>query len=193
MNTLTENRKTGIGGSDIAAILGLLGLSQFHTPYDIFLEKTSADTPAQEESDAMYWGTILEDVVAAEYQKRTGNRVQRVKQLLRHKNHDFAIANIDRAIVNPEIAGTVRWKEKEGWLTTNRILECKTANGFMANEWGEAGTDYVPDAYLLQCQWYLAVTQTDIADLAVLIGGNDYRIFTIARDNSLIDGLLEEA
>lgn len=176
-------RQTGIGGSDIGAILGL---SPWRTPYDVFLEKTGP--LVERESDSMYWGTVLEDVVAAEYQKRSGRRVQRVKHLLRHPKHDFAIANIDRAVITPEISGNVRWKN--GKLTTDRILECKTASGFMAQEWGEPGTDSVPDSYLLQCQWYLGVTDTKIADLAVLIGGNDYRMFTIERNDALFSDLL---
>lgn len=181
-----ESRRTGIGGSDIGAILGL---SPWRTPYDVFLDKTA---PVEhEESDSMYWGTVLEDVVASEYQKRSGRKVQRVRQLLRHPEHDFAIANIDRAVIVPEISGNVRWKN--GKLTTDRILECKTSNGFAASEWGEPGTDFVPDTYLLQCQWYMGVTDTQVADLAVLIGGNDYRTFTITRDDSLFSDLLMEA
>lgn len=180
-------RRSGIGGSDIGAILGL---SPWRTPYDVFLEKTSPDiTP--KESDSMYWGTVLEDVVASEYQIRTGRRVQRVRQTMRHPEYDFAIANIDRAVIVPEIAGNVRWKN--GKLTTDRILECKTANGFAASEWGEPGTDFVPDSYLCQCQWYLGVTDTKVADLAVLIGGNDYRTFTIERDPELFADMIEAA
>lgn len=139
----------------------------------------------------MYWGTVLEDVVASEYQIRTGRRVQRVRQTMRHPEYDFAIANIDRAVIVPEIAGNVRWKN--GKLTTDRILECKTANGFAASEWGEPGTDFVPDSYLCQCQWYLGVTNTQVADLAVLIGGNDYRTFTIERDPELFADMIDAA
>ena len=180
-------RRTGIGGSDIGAILGL---SPWRTPYDVFLEKTSPDI-APKESDSMYWGTVLEDVVASEYQIRTGRRVQRVRQTMRHPEYDFAIANIDRAVIVPEIAGNVRWKN--GKLTTDRILECKTANGFAASEWGEPGTDFVPDSYLCQCQWYLGITDTKVADLAVLIGGNDYRTFTIERDPELFADMIDAA
>ncbi|MCM1513313.1 MAG: YqaJ viral recombinase family protein [Oxalobacter formigenes] len=179
-------RQTGIGGSDIGPILGL---SPFRTAYDVFLDKTQPEE--REETDAMYWGTILEDVVAAEYQKRSGRKVQRVPHLLRHPEHDFAIANIDRAVIVPEIAGNVRWKN--GRLTTDRILECKTANAYVAGEWGDPGTDSVPDTYILQCQWYMGVTGTKVSDLAVLIGGNDYRMFTIERDDALIADLLAEA
>lgn len=181
-------RRTGIGGSDIGAILGL---NHYRTPYDVFLDKTAPELQPDIVGEAAYWGTTLEDVVAKEYQRRTGRKVQRVNHLLRHPEHDFAIANIDRAVIVPEIAGNVRWKN--GKLTTDRILECKTANGFASSEWGEPGTDFVPDSYLCQCQWYLGVTDTKVADLAVLIGGNDYRTFTIERDPELFADMIEAA
>lgn len=179
-----KGRQTGIGGSEIAAIVGL---SQYRTPMQVWESKVN---PVQDEetSQPAYWGTVLEDVVAKEYALRTGNKVQRLTKQMRHPDFEFAIANIDRAIINPDISGNVRWKD--GKLTTDRILECKTANGFMAKQWGEAGTDSVPDAYLIQCQWYMGVTGASACDLAVLIGGQDFRIYTILRDDDLINDLL---
>ena len=179
-----KGRQSGIGGSEIAAIVGL---NQYRTPMQVWESKVN---PVQDEetSQPAYWGTVLEDVVAKEYALRTGNKVQRLTKQMRHPEFSFAIANIDRAVINPEISGNVRWKD--GKLTTDRILECKTANGFMAKQWGEAGTDSVPDAYLIQCQWYMGVTGASVCDLAVLIGGQDFRIYTILRDDDLINDLL---
>lgn len=183
-----EARRTGIGGSDIGAILGM---SYFKTAFDVFLEKTDPAFSQNVNSEAVHWGTVLEDVVAKEYHKRTGRRVQRVNQMLRHPEHDFAIANIDRAVITPSISKNVRWKD--GRLTSNRILECKTANARMSHLWGDEATNNVPDSYLLQCQWYLGITDCDAADLAVLIGGQDYRIYTIARDAELFADMLDIA
>ena len=180
-------RSTGIGGSDIGAIMGL---SRFRTAYDVFLEKTG-QKPDSPDNAAIHWGNIFEDVVAKEYQAQTGRKVQRINQMLRHPDFKFVIGNIDRAVVNPKIQGNVRWKD--GRLTTDRILECKTANGFTAKLWGEAGTDYIPDAYMAQVQWYMLLTGCQYADLAVLIGGQDFRTFHINRDEGLIDIMLGEA
>lgn len=181
-----KGRQTGIGGSEIAAIVGL---NQYRTPMQIWESKVN---PVQDEetSQPAYWGTVLEDVVAKEYALRTGNKVQRLTKQMRHPDFNFAIANIDRAVINPTISGNVRWKD--GKLTTDRILECKTANGFAAKQWGEAGSDQVPDSYLIQCQWYMGVTGANICDLAVLIGGQDFRIYTINRDDELINDLLQQ-
>lgn len=181
-----KQRQSGIGGSEIAAIVGL---NQYKTPMQIWESKVN---PVQDEetSQPAYWGTVLEDVVAKEYALRTGNKVQRLTKQMRHPDFQFAIANIDRAVINPTISGNVRWKD--GKLTTDRILECKTANGFAAKQWGEAGSDQVPDSYLIQCQWYLGITGASVCDLAVLIGGQDFRIYTINRDDDLINDLLQQ-
>ena len=181
-----KQRQSGIGGSDIAAICGL---NPFKTPLQVWQSKINPVVD-EEISEPAYWGTTLENVVAQEYAKRTGRKVQRINQVLHHPHLPYCLANIDRAVVNPEMAGRVFWKDDR--LTTNRILECKTANGFAAKQWGEAGSDQVPDSYLIQCQWYLGITGASVCDLAVLIGGQDFRIYTILRDDDLINDLLQQ-
>ena len=193
MNQITrseflERRRTGLGGSDIAAIVGL---SKFATPYDVWLSKRGEAPEDDSDKPWLYWGAVLEDVVAKEYALRTGNKVQRVNAQLIHPEHHFAMANIDRAVVNPEIRGNVRWID--GRLTTDRILECKTANGFAASLWGADGTDEIPDYYVCQVQWYMGITGARYADVAVLIGGNDYRSYTVEAHPELFADLLTEA
>jgi putative phage-type endonuclease len=181
-----KQRQSGIGGSEIAAICGM---NPFKTPMQIWESKVNP-VENEETSEPAYWGNTLEEVVAKEYAKRTGRKVQRITTQMRHPDFSFAIANIDRAVINPDISGNVRFKD--GKITTDRILECKTANGFSVKQWGESGSDYVPDAYLIQCQWYMGVTGASITDLAVLIGGQDFRIYTILRDDELINDLLQQ-
>jgi len=182
-----KQRQSGIGGSDIAAICGL---NPFKTPLQVWQSKINPVVD-EEISEPAYWGTTLENVVAQEYAKRTGRKVQRINQILHHPHLPYCLANIDRAVVNTDMAGRVFWKDDR--LTTNRILECKTANGFAAKKWGESGSDYVPDEYLVQCMWYMGITGADICDLAVLIGGQDFRIYTIQKDTLLLDDLYSTA
>lgn len=183
-----ERRRSGIGGSDIAAICGL---SKYATPYNVWLSKRGEAPEEQGEKPWLYWGAVLEDVVAREYALRSGSKVQRINAQLVHPDYHYAVANIDRAVVNPDIRGNVRWID--GRLTTDRILECKTANGFAAGAWGEAGTDQIPENYLCQVQWYMGITGASYADLAVLIGGSDYRQYTIEAHPELFSDLLTEA
>jgi len=182
-----KQRQSGIGGSEIAAIVGL---NQYKTPMQIWESKVNPVVEDNTTSEPAYWGNTLEEVVAQEYAKRTGRKIQRMNKQMRHPDFSFAIGNIDRAVINPDISGNVRWKD--GKITTDRILECKTANGFSVKQWGEIGSDQVPDSYLIQCQWYMGVTGASICDLAVLIGGQDFRIYTINRDDDLIADLLQQ-
>jgi predicted phage-related endonuclease len=71
------------------------------------------------------------------------------------------------------------------------VLECKTASAFSRHGWGTAGTDQVPPHYLLQCVWYMALTGCPSAELAVLIGNNDFRIYSVARDLELEAAVIE--
>lgn len=157
-----ERRKTGIGGSDVAAVLGV---SKWKTPYQLWLDKTS-DTVTEKENDLLHFGSVLEQVIADEYARRNNVKVLRRNQMYRHAEHPELIANIDRYIVG------------------GKILECKTCNAFASAKFGEGG-DEVPDEYLLQVQHYMHVTGYHSADLAVLIGGNEYRQFSLKYDADL--------
>ena len=180
-------RKKGIGGSDVAAILGL---SKYKSPYQLWLNKTNRDNGDDVQSEPAYWGNQLEDVVAKEFAKRTGVKIQRVNQQMQHEEHSWMLANIDRAVINPEIAGNVRFKN--GQLTTDRILECKTANQYLAKLWGDESTESVPDYYLTQCQWYMGLSHTTLCSLAVLIGGQKFRSYDIAFDPELFAMLQQQ-
>lgn len=142
-------RQKGIGGSDVAAILGI---NPYRTPLDIYREKTTEITEDRAPSEAAYWGTQLESIVAQEFSKRTGFMIQRVyHQLASNLDHyigtstptQWALANIDRAVINHRISADVRltnpasiWNVQKLMLTTDTLLECKTANALMAEHWG---------------------------------------------------------
>lgn len=157
-----ERRKSGIGGSDVAAVLGV---SKWKTPYQLWLDKTS-DKVEEKESDLLHFGQALEQVIADEYALRNNVKVLRRNQMFRHTEHPELIANIDRYIVG------------------GKILECKTCDAYASSKFGEGG-DEVPDEYILQVQHYMHVTGYHEADLAVLIGGNKYRQFILKYDPKL--------
>ena len=50
-----EYRKLGIGGSDVAAILGI---SKWKSAIDLWLDKTNQTNDITEENEAMQWGNI---------------------------------------------------------------------------------------------------------------------------------------
>lgn len=159
-------RRRGIGGSDVAPILGL---SKWRTPLDVYISKVS-DALDDEETESMRWGNLLEGVIRDEYARRTGYVVER-PPMLTHPEHSFIIANLD------------------GMTECGRVVEIKTARDGAG--WGEEGSDEVPDAYALQVQHYMLVTGAEVADVAVLIGGSEFRVYTIEADTELHEALIE--
>ena len=180
-----HNRAKSLGGSDLGAILGL---SKFRSAVDVWLEKTGQATDIKS-SLPLRFGSYAEEFVAQEYEKATGYTVSLYEPTLTHPEHAYCTGHIDRLVsINGEPCITA-----EGNIQTSRLLECKTAHPFTLSEWGDAGTDQVPMSYLVQCQWYLLLSGCQIADLAVLIGNNDFRIYTIPFDPELSDLLLQRA
>lgn len=163
-----KERQCGIGGSDVGAILGV---NKYKTPFEVYLEKTEPITEVGEQSESAYWGDQFEEVVAKEFEKRTGKKVRRDRKHYKHKEYSFMVANIDRKVVGE-----------------NSILECKTANQYLANEWQD---DEVPASYLLQVQHYLFVTGAEVGYIAVLIGGQKFVWKEVQRDEELIEVIIE--
>jgi len=168
-----EERRTGVGGSDAATVLGI---NPYTTSYELYLDKLGKAPPEDESflKESRYWGSVLEQPVCDRYAEETGYKVQKANQLIRSKEHPFMIANIDRKVVGEDM----------------RIgFEAKTAA--RPDGWGESGSDEIPPYIMCQVQHYLAVTGYDVWDLAVLIGNRDYRSYRINPIQSIIDDLIE--
>lgn len=169
-------RKQGIGSSDAGAAVGL---NPYKSQLELWLEKTGRDTtlpkadPHDEESP-MYWGNVLEPIVAWHYSKRSGNRVRRINAVLQHPNPELSwmLANIDREVIGADDV---------------QILECKTAGINGARLWKEGVPEYVE----LQVMHQLAVTGKQAADVAVLLGGQHLEIHRIERNEQMIASLIE--
>lgn len=158
-------RNKGIGGSDIATILGL---NKWKSPLQLFLEKTGK-VVAEDLSDkeVIYWGNVLEDVVAKEFERRTGKKVRKRNVMFCDDKYPYMRANVDREVVGE-----------------NAVLECKTTDKRNADQWVD---DQVPANYILQCQWYMMIRGYEKAYIACLIGGNQFVFKEIERDEELIE------
>ena len=178
----SRTRPLGIGGTDIGAILGL---SPYKTPLELWSELVSSDPPKSRDLLHLRYGQHTESFVAREYERATQLFTVEHSSTLFHKTHGYMFGHIDRFVLDtPDTPAVV-----DGVVTANKLLECKTSSAFSKSDWGEAGTDQVPPLYLVQCAWYLAITGCKAADLAVLIGNNDFRVYTIERDLEL-EGLI---
>lgn len=156
-----EARKKGIGGSDVAAIMGL---SKWRSPLDVWLEKTGrAEPPDLSGKESVEWGNRLEPLVAEKFKDMHPElKVLRKNCTMVSNERPWAFANIDR-----ELRGDGRG-----------VLEIKTVGLRSASEWVFG----VPDYYMTQVQHYLSITGWDFNWVAVLIGGQEYREYFVPRD-----------
>ena len=156
-------RRKGVGGSDVAAIMGL---SPWRSVYQTWAEKSGLiEAEDISEKPAIVWGNILEPIVGEHYAQAHPDRiVRRLNAVCQSIERPWAQASLDYEVKDPEL----------GW----GILEIKTAGLRSAAEWD----DGVPLFYQTQVAHYMSVTGRPFADVAVLIGGQDYREYRIMRD-----------
>lgn len=148
-------RRQGIGGSDVAAIMGV---SPFATLRDLYNDKCGNPDVIQTEDNwvAKEVGHRLEDLVAKIFAYKTGYKVFAVRKLFRHPFHSFMQANVDFFVELPD--GSIA------------ILECKTTNYNSKEKWNDGA---VPVNYEWQCRHYMAVMNLSCAYIACLYGNNE--------------------
>lgn len=163
------SRKGSIGGSDAATVLGL---NPYSSPYALWAEKTGAMEPEDiSMKEAVRLGHVLEPYVAERFSEITGKKVRRENYILKNSDYPWAHANVDRLVIG----------EKAG-------LECKTTSALNLSKFKNG--EY-PANYYCQCMHYMAVTGLERWYLAVLIGNQEVRIFTIERDEEEIAALMD--
>lgn len=147
------DRQGGIGGSDVAAALGL---SRYRSPWEVWSEKTGR-TPVDVESpsEAAELGTSLEPWLLAQASGHLGALVHRSPA---------------RTYAHPEHA----WRRcsPDGVLADGRLVEAKTAglaSGFGTPPgWGE---DQVPLPYEFQARWSMHVMGAPAVQFVALVAG----------------------
>ena len=168
-------RTRGIGGSDVGAICGV---SPFTSARQIYLNKTGQFQDSLQPNDAakerMHFGHMLEPIVADEYAQRTGNKIVSVNATLVHKDYPWALANVDRLIV-----------DNDG--RPIGILECKTTSEYMNDEW-ESGDILM--SYIYQLNWYLWILGLEKGAFACLVGGNKFYCYDVFRNDELLENTI---
>ncbi len=165
------NRHNYIGGSDIAAIMGM---SRWKTPLKLWTEKTQKlPAPDLSNVEAVELGSDLEEFVAQKFSQKTGKAVRKAPKMYVHSEYSYMVAHIDRLVTG-----------------TDELLECKTASFFKKDEWEN---DEIPQEYILQVMWYLGITGRKVGHIAVLIGGQSFKYKQIEFDQELFDQMVEAA
>lgn len=165
-----EQRKSGLGSSDIPRVIS--------DPHAVWLEKTGRAEPFKG-NEFTEWGDLMEPILH-------GKARERWPEELRARN--------DRT-----------WVGAEPWMLAtpdglyhSRTHECpigvdeyKTANAYMAREWGDEDTDEIPTKYLLQVQWQQGVTGLTAPARVVAEINHRFRYYEVEHHPKLFDRVLE--
>lgn len=169
-------RRDRIGGSDVAAIVGL---SKWQSRYSLWCEKAGLVEP-DPSTRAQDRGHFLEGGVADwfAHEHPEFQVVQAGTYVHADPDRDWQLTNPDRLLV------------QDGQVVGG--LEIKTdADG---REWGDSGTDHIPYYYLTQVKWYMDVLGLPWWTVAVLVGRNfDFREYHIVADQDDAEYLREQA
>lgn len=165
-----EVRATGIGASEIAAVLGL---SRWGDAGTVYAAKIAPAEQLREEW--LEWGHALEGVIAQRFASSRyagGSAVVEDSAelsgwLLRSREHGWALATVDAWVHDIETGLTVP-------------LEIKTSRS--ADDW-ESG---VPAYYAAQVQQQMLVTGAPCAYVACLVGGSRLLWDRVVRDEHAI-------
>jgi putative phage-type endonuclease len=169
-----NDRTKFIGGSDIAAILGI---SPHRSAVDLWLDKTA---PRAEETPtkATRRGSRLEPYIADMITSEFGLAILQRNQRYTDPEVPYFAAEIDAET----------FTESEGLQN----IEIKTVHPFKAREWGDVETDQLPVHYVAQAQWGLGVTRRQACLVFALIG-DDLRPYVVERDEETITAMRERA
>ena len=168
-----KSRQSGLGGSDIAT---LFGINPYSTKLELYLQKRGEIKPTAD-TRLTRTGRAMEGVIAVMVAEREGAKLRKVNRTLRHPKHDFLIAHIDRDYVG-----------------VRKGLEIKNVSPRMAYLWGKDGTpDAVAEHYLPQPHHYMLVLDYDLFDVAAYFGGDDLRVYPMARDPEMDELIIESA
>lgn len=147
-----EQRKTGIGGSEVSVILNL---SKYKTPYQLFMEK-KGNAIEHITNAAIEKGNRLEqpliDVFYALHPEYTPIVTKHIS--LKSKEYAFMNANLDSAFL-----------DENGDKAILEIKSTTIQSKKMLNEWGywdneqQIWVEKIPDAYYCQILHYMTTTK----------------------------------
>lgn len=155
--TFLLDRKLGIGGSDIASIMGL---SLYSTPLDVYREQMSPEVIYEEEGEDLKRGKRVERYILQEYCEANDCAVEVNLPTVIHPEYPFMRGNIDARVVGQNV-----------------IVEAKSTKSPIA-KWEEG----IPEYYRTQVAYYAMLSNADRVDVPVLFSNWQYACFTYWRD-----------
>lgn len=200
MNARTEwleRRRAGIGGSDVA---GILGLSPWSSPWSVWADKVglvSGDKVGTDQmTDAMEFGQRAEPMMAGYFEDRTGLILAGEQMELQHPDNSWMRCTVDGLVYDDNIPSDEidRFMPAVEFATVGDgclgVHEIKTTSS-SASEWENS----IPAHYQCQAQWSLAVSGLERVWFSVLhlaFGRPKYAVYELERDQADIDLIVKK-
>lgn len=166
-------RRQGIGGSEAAAVCRV---PTYLTPYQVWLDKTGTYRPEFTGNEAIYWGNVLEPILAHHFSKE--HPELRVEYdglpMLRSRVYPWMQTNLDAVLIDAD--------DRLG------VLEIKTTGVWLEDEW--EGDD-APLAATFQVLHNAIVAGAEFAWVCCLIGGQKFVSRHVPIDGEVVDEIID--
>jgi len=173
---LTEEQKVarrkGVGGSDVSSVFGL---EPYGCKLKLFHDKTGVKPDFDNSNPAMDRGNALEELAVQFYEEKSGNEVERTDEHFKSKIYPHMLANVDGKVTLAEVLGCILEVKCPGRESYYRIKR-----------------EGIPDAYILQGQHYMYVTDAPAMEYAIFCADAwEMEIVRVERDDALINKIIE--
>jgi len=170
-------RQHSIGGSDVAAILGI---SPWQSAYDVWARLTGKLKPLGEE------GEPLNEAI------RSGNRLEPL--VLDWAEEQLGPLERNLTICADELPVPMHCQVDGRVIATGRTVEAKTAGmeGPLTGAWGDPETDEIPEWYIVQCTQQMRLARvTDFCHVPAWLGGRGKVMYRVEWNPDLSEIILE--
>jgi len=170
-----EDRRTRLGGTDVA---GILGLSPYNTPHHVWAHKVGLELD-DDDNLPMRLGRELEDLVADEFEREMGD--------------GWAVADVPAPVVREDLTYLGGNPDGVVYVDGEGVVggwEGKTTSD------PDKFEDGVPVDYKAQITTYMAATGLEVFWVTVLIYGGwspEVRTFRVERDQEDVETILQTA
>lgn len=164
-----KRRRETVGASEAAA---LFNLHPYHSPYSLWVEKTSDVPPTEEMNDIQAFGHAVEPFIADKYGRETGNGVITPPPM-----SIFLAPNGLKASATPD-----RFRMKNQRMG---VLELKSGMHFDPDS-------EVPAVWQVQTQQQMLCTSMQDGDLAIMGSFHKFFIAGVERNDAFIALLIEK-
>lgn len=163
-----EDRSTYLGSHDTAAVFGL---HPYTKPINVYMNKLRL-AGEQEQTELMEWGLRNQRAILGKFAETMRCELS-PERFIRHNSLSWFGGTPDGLLIGKKAgvdAKNISW---------NR------------GEWGEPGSDQMPEYILMQCHHFMTLLNYDAWYVAVLFGGNRFAIYCVERDPEISDMIIE--